>query len=178
MSEKELSAAHIDALRGLCASGDPFARLSIPGRTVRREYGSLVFGDAPERGAIVSRTVVPGETLALPEAGLVLRAGIEENCGGIYSSLTTFFFQCAIICGSIVVRRRLPGDSIRLPGRNCTKTLKKLLSEARIPEPARDLIPVIADDNGVMAVYGFGADARYAPKPGEPVLKIEILRKP
>ena len=32
--------------------------------------------------------------------------------------------------GDLLVRFKVPGDSIKLNGRNCTKTLKKLLTEA------------------------------------------------
>lgn len=45
----------------------------------------------------------------------------------------------------------MPGDSITLNGRGCTKSLKKLYNELHIPADERAEIPVIADDFGVIA---------------------------
>ena len=70
--------------------------------------------------------------------------------------------DCDKIMGKLVIRTRMPGDSIRLKGRNCTKTLKKLMNELEIPKSYRDKIPVIADDNGVIWVYGIGTAQRCA----------------
>ena len=56
----------------------------------------------------------------------------------------------------------MPGDSIRLAGSNCTKTLKKLFNERHIPLNLRGNLPVIADDNGVIWIHGIGTAARCA----------------
>ena len=64
------------------------------------------------------------------------------------------------ISGSIVVRERKESDSIRLNGRNCSKTLKKLFNELKIPLAERDIIPVAADDLGVIWIYGVGISER------------------
>lgn len=66
------------------------------------------------------------------------------------------------ICGIPVVRNRLPGDKIRPVGRNVTKSFKKLFNENGIPAPLRAALPVLADDNGVLWLCGFGVDARAA----------------
>ncbi len=68
--------------------------------------------------------------------------------------------DCDKIVGSLTVRTRLPGDKLTLCGRNVTKTLKKLFNEAGVPENRREALPVIADDNGVVWVLGFGPDKR------------------
>ena len=39
-----------------------------------------------------------------------------------------------------------------------SKSLKKLFIDKKIPAEQRDLIPVIADQIGVLSVYGFGAN--------------------
>lgn len=68
--------------------------------------------------------------------------------------------DCDKISGSLVIRQRNMSDSIRLKGRNCTKTLKKLFSEKKIPLGERDIIPVAADDLGVVWIYGIGVSER------------------
>lgn len=47
-------------------------------------------------------------------------------------------------------RSRLGGDEIFLKKRRCTKTLKKLFSELKIPGEEREKIPVLAQDNTVV----------------------------
>ena len=58
--------------------------------------------------------------------------------------------------GAVIVRCRKPGDRIRLNGG--TKKLKELFVDLKIPAAQRDAIPVVADDNGVLGVYGIGAN--------------------
>lgn len=56
--------------------------------------------------------------------------------------------------GSLVLRSRMSGDTMRLPGG--TKSLKKLFIDRKIPALTRLRIPVIADSRGVLWVYGIG----------------------
>ncbi len=56
----------------------------------------------------------------------------------------------------LTVRTRLPGDSISLADRHCTKTLKKLFCENRVPSEMRSRIPVFADGDRVIFVPGAG----------------------
>lgn len=82
------------------------------------------------------------------------------------SNVNNLFLKNAVDCdkinGKLTIRTREPSDKIRLSGRNCTKSLKKLMNELKIPEELRDVIPVAADDDGVVWVYGVGADERVA----------------
>lgn len=68
--------------------------------------------------------------------------------------------DCDKIKGSLVVRVRTEGDFIRLSGRGCTKTLKKLMSEMKIPPHLRKVWPIASDDEGVVWVYGAGVAER------------------
>ncbi|MBR6572750.1 MAG: tRNA lysidine(34) synthetase TilS [Clostridia bacterium] len=70
--------------------------------------------------------------------------------------------DCDTIVGELKIRTRLEGDSIRLKGRNCTKSLKKLFSELKIPKEERDVIPVAADSEGIVWIYGIGVSKRNA----------------
>ena len=82
-----------------------------------------------------------------------LGINIQKN----YGNITCI---CDKIIGSVSLRGREQGDSIRPKGRNCTKTLKKLFNEMKIPEDKRILYPVIADDAGIIGVAGICADER------------------
>lgn len=70
--------------------------------------------------------------------------------------------DCGKINGSLVIRERRPSDGIRLRGRNCTKSLKKLFNELKIPPELRDCLPVAADDEGIVWIHGVGVSERVA----------------
>ena len=83
--------------------------------------------------------------------------------------------NCDKIIGKLVVRTRMPGDSIRIYGRGCTKSLNKLYNENNVPINLRETLPVIADDEGVVWVYGIGVAQRCAvSSQAERVIKIEV----
>lgn len=71
-----------------------------------------------------------------------------------------FYCDCDKIVGNVTVKSRNPGDTIRPAGRNCTKTLKKLFNELKIPQEERESVAVIYDDAGVIGVAGYCADER------------------
>ena len=56
----------------------------------------------------------------------------------------------------MVLRTRQTGDSMRLNAGTCT--LKKLFIDRKIPAHQRVMIPVIADAQGVLGVWGIGAN--------------------
>ena len=72
----------------------------------------------------------------------------------------------------LLARPRAEADAIRLPGGR--RTLKRLMIDRKIPAAQRDRLPVIADENGILAVYGIGADVTRAAHEGERALIIEI----
>ncbi|MBQ9531544.1 MAG: tRNA lysidine(34) synthetase TilS [Eubacterium sp.] len=71
-----------------------------------------------------------------------------------------FYCDCDKISGSISVRQRIEGDFIVPEKRNCTKSLKKLFNELKIPSDKRNKIPIIADDIGVIGVSSYCTDER------------------
>ena len=68
----------------------------------------------------------------------------------------------------------MPGDKIRLRGRDCTKSLKELFSEAKLSSIERAETPVLRDEKGVIAVCGFGVAERCIPRPGDKVIRVTI----
>jgi tRNA(Ile)-lysidine synthase len=161
-----------DAILALANGADRHAALDVPGMRVRRESDVLSFG-ATALPDLAGRELPLGET-PLPEIGM--RAVRRPLAPGeeIHNSFNTFFFQYGLIRGMIFVASRQQGDSIRLLGRGCTKTLKKLFSEAEIPIADRSMIPVLSDSDGVIAVAGFGVSERCAAKNAENAMCIEI----
>ena len=147
---------HIALLESLVFSSRPSARADFPGGvTVTRNYGRLeVLGDTEEITPV--EISCPGIT-ELPHMGLriLCREGNEGAADAVQPM------------GKIVVRSRQQGDKMRLSGG--TKSLKKLFIDRKIPASRRSQIPVIADDHGVLAVYGIGANLDRAPANGNGV---------
>ncbi len=67
-------------------------------------------------------------------------------------------FDCDKINGALILRQRLAGDMFHPAGRGCGKTLKKLFNENKVT--ARDALPIVCDETGIVLVFGFGCDER------------------
>lgn len=146
---REPSSEHIDLLERLVFSDKPSARAAFPGGvTVTRSY-DILEGSAvcPEVPKLVLNC--PGIT-ELPQLGLRIRC---EAGDGFVSSPYCFSLR---VSGKLRIRPREAGDSLRLPGG--TKSLKKLFIDKKIPALRRMSIPVLADEEGLLGVYGIGAD--------------------
>jgi tRNA(Ile)-lysidine synthetase-like protein len=74
-----------------------------------------------------------GEWIKIRELGLEFLMGYTIWPEKINTSFNTFFFKKDKICGNIVVRPRLTGDTFKIDGRSGTKTVKKLFIELKIP---------------------------------------------
>lgn len=158
----QLCAAHLDAVLSLCTSKHACAYVNLPaGLFARREYDRLFL----EKNLRISQTPAP--------AALILGQSTEFGMWRItlmsvhapvveYKSVHNFFVDCSKIYGKLFVRSRLPGDKIHLAGHNSGSSLKKLMIDRKIPRPARQDWPVIADEYGVVAVAELGVDARVA----------------
>ena len=187
LCNRSLSHIHVKAVLDFCHFSGPSSMLSLPGGSVSREYGRIIFStekklvskcfepvhipldrEIPPRGEFFN-AVIPGSGLSVKCAVVTCDVGI---IGKINKSFSSFLFKTLDICGRMTVRSRREGDRIRLYGRDCTKTLKKLFIERRIPVSMRPLIPVVSDDEGVLAVYGLGSGDRAVPAPGDTALLI------
>jgi tRNA(Ile)-lysidine synthase len=168
-----LSAGHVASVLALCASDDVSGEVALPVGTVFREYGRIdLKSEEAESAGFTPVEIEVGMKTEIPRLGLTVTCRNGSATEKINKSFTSFLFKYDSIYGKIVIRPRETGDLISLFGRNGTKTLKKLFIEQRIPRRLRSLIPVVADEKGVLAVYGIGMDNRAVSKAGEQTLEI------
>lgn len=133
----DCTAAHLEGLVALCRGNDPSVLLHLPhGVTARREYDRLIIADRPIAPP-------PLEPMALQEG---------EN--PVPGTGWTVVLEGPPWPG-LVVRPRQTGDGITLPNGH-RRSLKRLFIDKKIPRLERDIIPVVADGEGVLAVAGFG----------------------
>lgn len=146
---KEPAAEHIAALEALVFSPNPSARVSFPnGVTVQRCYGALQKAeDSP-----------PLAPCAVNSPGRTETDEITITCCPAQKAWKEMHRFTVQPQGQLILRCRQPGDEITLPGG--TKTLKKLWIDKKIPASLRNRIPVLADDAGVVAVWGIGPNRK------------------
>lgn len=144
---REPERAHVELAEKLVFSEKPSAFGDFPGNVrICRNYDKLI---AEKKQQALSACILPENgILELPEQGLRV---ICQKSAAV--SREKACFTVATV-GKLVLRGRNQGDAMRLPGG--TKTLKKLFIDNKIPAAERDSVPVIADDAGVLGVYGFG----------------------
>ena len=166
VSEPERS--HIRAVEGLVFSEKPSAKANLPGGvTVGREYDRLVILE--RENALEEITLSPGDTVSLPQWGLTVSCLPAEE---VINTKDVFTVNAT---GAVTLRSRQAGDSIRLNVGTCT--LKKLFIDRKIPAHQRPHIPVLADEQGVLGVWGIGANVdRLATKLPAMQIRFEPLK--
>lgn len=144
---KEPSAEHVMQLEQLVFSENPSAAANFPGRIrIGRVYNFLE--RIEEANCFSYDLPIPGK-LKLPSLGVEIV--IKENP----DETAAFSF---VPNGNIVIRSRQAGDEISLQGG--TKSLKKLFIDRRIPAAKRNRIPVIADEDGIVAACGVAVNVK------------------
>lgn len=152
----EPESEHIALVDKLIYSENPSAKADLPGGVrIAREYNVLRVRSACTKLGTYSLTC-PG-MLELPELGLRV---VCKNATKPVDCVDAFTVQTM---GQLVLRCRQAKDTIRLYGGS--RELKKLFIDRKIPAAQRMQVPVIADDGGILGVYGIGVNReRFAPE--------------
>lgn len=162
---REPEQIHILQAEQLLYHWSPSAAMQFPGGvTIGRQYDRLVRLEcAPELPE--TRLSVPGETCIGGKRFVSEYAtDLEERPGSV--------LVCPV--GVLTVRSRRSGDTMRLPGG--TRSLKKMYIDRKIPASQRAAVPVLADDRGVLAVFGIGKDIRFHPD-SLPAVRITLIEE-
>ncbi len=166
---REPERSHIRLVEDLIFSQKPSAKANLPGGVlVVREYDRLTVAEQAETPAPVS--ILPGTVVQLPQWGVRVSYLPAEE---ILNTKNIFTVSAS---GPITLRSRQTGDAMRLNAG--TVTLKKLMIDRKIPAHRRPLIPVLADEQGVLAVQGIGANVdRLAKRLPAMQIRLEVLEK-
>lgn len=162
---REPEQIHILQAEQLLYHWSPSASMQFPGGvTIGRQYDRLVRLEcAPELPE--TRLSVPGETcIGARRFVSEYATDLEERPGSV--------LVCPV--GALTVRSRRSGDTMRLPGG--TRSLKKMYIDRKIPASQRAAVPVLADDRGVLAVFGIGTDIRFHPD-SLPAVRITLIEE-
>ena len=159
---KEPEGAHIAAMEKLVYSQNPSARAAFPGGVVMARSYETIQAIGESNTFVEQEITCPGEYVVSDMKLTLFPNDSTER------TKDSFAFTPK---GKMVIRPRRSGDTIRLLGG--TKSVKKLLIDEKIPAPERDRIPVLADEEGVLAVLGFGGNLDRLS--GDGTVRIRIL---
>ena len=164
----ELERKHVAALLELASGAGGLARLDLPGGLqASREFDLLRLRRKQSAPEAYDIPLARGVWQTIPATGQRVCWGSAGDAGNVHEKFQIFRFKNSNICGSIHVRSRKSGDTLRIFGRNGEKTLKKWMIEEKIPALERDTWPVFADERGIVAVPGLGTAERAAAGPGD-----------
>lgn len=155
------SQRQVEQVLGLLKRQNGSVAAQLPGGVAAiREYEILRFAAGePERFSPVH--LRPGQTALLP--GLTVTMDGPLLLAESPDPASAFAIRPG--CDAITLRPRQPGDRLHLPGG--TKTVKKLMIDRKIPAASREMLPVVEDHRGILAVYGLGCDPASQAQAGE-----------
>lgn len=170
----DCTAAHLNAVVELARGQDPSAVVHLPnGLLVQRVYKELLFTTQAQAAPLTPTALAEdGETAP---SGALWRVRCRSCICPSAESTPTHFYLSKARCARLILRPRQVGDALQLPHREGSRTVKKYLIDAKIPRRVREQIPVLADEEGVAALAGFGPDAGRLARPGEAALELEFI---
>lgn len=162
-----LTSDHLMAADRLLLAVEPAGSYRLPGGgLVRRDYDRLFFSkterpdllSARSRGGEAALVAGPGRWPAPSGAGFV-EIVRSEVCGALQHRVLrefprTLFVDPAVIKFPLRLRTRRPGESFHPYGATTGLRLKKFLISRKVPRHIRDSLPLLVQDDEVVAVVG------------------------
>ncbi|MDD5132170.1 MAG: tRNA lysidine(34) synthetase TilS [bacterium] len=157
-----LSYEQVEKIRDLARGKSPNKLLTLGNKLwCRREYDKLIFSTRPgikrTHQAIRWPLVVPG-MIRIPGLGLEIAARKYKKTAGfrVTKGRRLTCLDADAISGHLYIRTRQPGDRFQPYGLNGTKKLKDYFIEQKIGIGERDLLPVVADNKGIVSLCTLG----------------------
>jgi tRNA(Ile)-lysidine synthase len=152
---------HIEDIIRLIKYGISGDRLYLPkGIRVIRGYSLLVVtAAAPSK--IGECELQPPAELAIREAGLVIRASLEEKAIGLGDGKSLAVLDAGDMRFPLKVRRRKDGDSFLPLGLGKRKKLQDYFVDEKVPRDERDSVPIVLSGEDIVWVAGYRADDRF-----------------
>lgn len=153
---KVLEYTHLQSLRRLAERNKPHSSVTLPhGIEAVVEDGWLCFRKKQEavRYEPYEIKLFEGENkISQTNCKIVIEP--SQTAKNIYKKSIQITIDSATIKGTLSARNRREGDNILLGGHH--KSLKKLFSEKKIPPELRAKLPILCDEEGILAVPKIG----------------------
>ena len=168
---ESLEQVHVADILRLCERCIPHSKIQLPAHIdARIENSRLYFEkrqDLPLGTEEYLVTLERGTNYISQTNTTIIIGDLQDE--NIYGNVTELCFDSDKIHGSLVARQRAPSDKIHVGGMN--KSIKKLLCDKKIPLEVRYRLPIICDDEGVIAVPHLAISDRARTKHGDLKLK-------
>ncbi len=151
-----LESSHVEALKRLCERGVPHSSVRLPHNYEGViEEGRLILRKFEDRPCVEPyRLSLEAGTVFISQTNCEIVIGPSQNKKNVYKKSILLSLDSATIKGTLIARNREAGDRIRMGGMR--KSLKKLMSDKKIPLSLRTRLPVICDGDGILAVPMIG----------------------
>lgn len=153
---KALEYAHLSAIHQLAERAIPHTALTLPhGWEAAVENGWLMLRKKQNQPLIEPYELPLAQkknTISQTNCEIVIEP--SQTAKNIYKTSIQITLNSATIKGTLSVRNRREGDRILLGGMH--KSLKKLFCEKKIPPELRARIPILCDEDGILAVPMIG----------------------
>ena len=175
---KALETVHINAIKKLAKRSVPHSSTSLPhGIDAVIENGLLSFTKSKKITNNTNNTNFVTKLTdglnSVEAAKIDIFVNIEPYSKNIYKKSILLFLQSDKINGELIARNRQSGDKIISGGFH--KSVKKLMNEKKIPLELRSRIPIICDENGIVAIpFVTMRDGVKSPKDSAQNTKIKI----
>lgn len=149
---KTLEQTHLNSLKELARKGVPHSSVSLPCEFEGViESGKLYLRKKAKKEAIdYYETELFDGSNFISQTNSEIVIGNSQNAKNIYKKSTILYIDSAKIRGTLKARQRRAGDRIRLGG--MSKSVKKLMCDKKIPLELREKLPVICDEDGIVAI--------------------------
>lgn len=173
-----LEYTHICALRQLAERAVPHSSVSLPlniegvienkNLVLRKKQENKPRPDSYETELFAGRN-------AISQTNCEIFIGTSHSCENVYKNSILMSLDSDRIVGNLVARERRGGDRIKNGG--MSKSIKKLMCDKKIPLELRARIPIICDDNGIVAVpfVALRDGAKFDAKKSDTSSKIDLL---
>ena len=149
---RTLEKTHIESLKELSRKAVPHSAVSLPCEfEAVIESGKLCLRKK-QKPDVIDYYEIPLSEGNNPifQTNSEIFIGNSQNAKNIYKNSTLLYIDSAKIKGAIFARQRRAGDKIRLGG--MSKSVKKLMCDKKIPLDIRSRLPMICDEDGIIAI--------------------------
>ncbi len=156
---KDITREHINALEHIILFG---GTANLCALTAHCERDVLFFGEIESIPEFSIEIQNFNELVKTPCGKFKIYKLLKKDLQSINKQTFINSLDCDKINGELKFRSRNSGDSIKLINRGVTKSLKQLFNEKKIPASKRQKIAILADDEGIVWLEGFGVCERCA----------------
>ena len=123
--------------------------------TVEISYDNLIINKNVENIPNFKYNIVLNELMEIFEVGKVISCKVLDVADFNSIDKDTISVDYDLVKGNLIVRNRLPGDSMIPCGMTGVKKIKDIFIDMKVPQEERDRKLIIADDNNILWLEDF-----------------------